>query len=392
MRTALQDRVGGLPPAFWWLWLGTLVNRAGTFIQPFLILYLTGPRHLSVPVAGSVVTVWGLGALVSQPVGGYLTDRIGRRRTLAGGMFAVALALGTLASARGVAAITGAALLVGLVGDVYRPAVSATVADLLDGEQRVRAFALQFWAVNLGFSVATVSAGFLARVGFGPLFAVDAVTSAAFGLVVLRRVPETRPLSTAPLEDAGPRAWRIMLADRLLLATVLLVLGYASLYTQVYVALPLAVRDAGLGTGTYGLVMAVNGVVIVLVQPLALPFLARTPSTVLLPGSMLMVGAGIALSGVCHTGWLFTLTVVIWSLGEIGQSGSFQALVARLAPEAMRGRYVGAVGLAWGGSAVVGPFVGTRVYAAAPPVLWLGCAALGVVTAAGQLALTRRLA
>jgi len=98
------------------LWVGTLVNRAGTFIEPFIILYLTGPRHLSIATAGTVVTVWGAGSIAAQPIGGYLTDRVGRRTTLGIGMFAVALAIGTLAIARGVPAIMLAALFVGIVG------------------------------------------------------------------------------------------------------------------------------------------------------------------------------------------------------------------------------------------------------------------------------------
>src|SRR4051795_3106814 len=88
----VERRTSGLPAPFWWLWVGTLVNRAGTFIEPFLILYLTGPRHLSVATAGTVVTLWGAGSIVSQPIGGYLTDRVGRRFTLSFGMFAVAAA------------------------------------------------------------------------------------------------------------------------------------------------------------------------------------------------------------------------------------------------------------------------------------------------------------
>ena len=55
----------GLPAGFWWLWVGTLVNRAGTFIEPFFILYLTGPRHVSISTAGLVLTVWGFGSLVA---------------------------------------------------------------------------------------------------------------------------------------------------------------------------------------------------------------------------------------------------------------------------------------------------------------------------------------
>jgi MFS family permease len=389
-RAAFHSRVEGLPAPYWWLWLGTLINRAGTFIEPFAILYLTGPRQLSIATAGTVVTVWGAGSVLSQPLGGYLTDRIGRRTTLSLGMFAVALALGLLSLARGLPAIMAAALFLGVVGDIYRPASSATVADLLEGEQRTRAFALQFWAINLGFSVAALSAALLVQLGFGTLFAVDALTSLLFGLVVLRKVPETRPASAVRHEHEEP-AWRLMLRDRILLALVALFLCYATLYGQVYVTLPLAVRDAGLGTGSYGLIMAVNGIVIVIVQPLALNLIARAPRTVLLPGTILLVGGGIALSGVCNSTWAFALTVVVWTLGEIGQTTALMALVASIAPEALRGRYMGAVGLAWGASAMVAPFLGSRVYAASPTALWLGCLVLAGVAAAGLYALAARL-
>lgn len=389
-RAALQARVGGLPAPFWWLWVGTLVNRAGTFIEPFIILYLTGPRHLSIATAGSVVTVWGVGSIVSQPIGGYLTDRVGRRTTLSLGMFAVALAIGVLATARGLPAIMLGALAVGIVGDIYRPAAAATVADLLDGEQRTRAFALQFWAINLGFSVAAVSAGALVQLGFTTLFVLDAATSLVFGLVVLRKVPETRPESATRHPHDEP-AWRLMLRDRMLLALVAVFLCYATLYGQVYVTLPLAVKDAGLGTGAYGLIMAVNGIVIVIVQPLTLSLVARAPRTVLLPGSMLLVGGGIALSALCDSVWQFALTVVVWTLGEIGQSTALFALAATIAPEAMRGRYMGATGLAWGASGVLAPFVGAHVYAASPGALWLGCLALSGVAAIGLFAMATRL-
>jgi MFS family permease len=390
-RAALHARIGGLPRPFWWLWLGTLVNRAGTFIEPFAVLYLTGPRHLSVATAGTVVTVWGAGSIVSQPVGGYLTDRIGRRTTLGFGMFAVALAIGLLAIARGLPMIMLAALLVGIVGDIYRPAAQAAVADLLDGEQRTRAFALQFWAINLGFSVAAVSAGLLVRLGFGTLFVVDAITSAVFGLLVLRKVPETRPASATAHHEHGEPAWRLMLRDRMLLALVGLFLAYAVLYGQVYVTLPLAVKDAGLGTSAYGLIMAVNGIVIVIVQPLTLSFVARAPRVLLLPGAMLLVGGGIALSAVCHSTWAFALTVVVWTLGEIGESTALFALAAALAPEALRGRYLGATGLAWGASGVVAPLLGSRTYAASPGALWLGCLLLSGAAALGLIALAVRL-
>ena len=386
-RRPLQTRVGGLPPAFWWLWVGTLVNRAGSFIEPFAILYLTGPRHLSIATAGTVVTIWGVGSIGSQPLGGYLTDRVGRRRTLALGMFALGGALAVLASARGLWWITAAAFLVGVVGDVYRPAASATVADLLMGEQRTRGFALQFWAINLGFAFAAASAGLLLHVGFVLLFVLDALTCVAFGVVVFVKVPETRPANAKT--DHDDRAWRELARDPILIALTSIVLVAATLYGQVYVAVPLAVRAAGLSAGAYGLIMAVNGVVIVVVQPLALPMITRWRPAAVLPVSMILVGVGIGLSAFCHSVTAFAATVVVWTLGEIGQASCLQAQVAELAPERLRGRYFGVIGLAWGASAVLAPFLGSRLYAAEPNLVWCGCALLGLVAAGGHLALSR---
>ncbi|NTX57420.1 MFS transporter, partial [Myxococcus sp. CA039A] len=81
----LRPLVGGLPRTFWVLWLGTLVNRLGTFILPFLALYLTGERGFTVERAGLVASLYGAGAVVAGPLGGMLADRVGRRLTVAGG-------------------------------------------------------------------------------------------------------------------------------------------------------------------------------------------------------------------------------------------------------------------------------------------------------------------
>src|SRR6478672_2445135 len=72
----------GLPSTFWWLWAGTLVNRMATFVVPFMALYLTQQRHLSVAWAGLVVSLFGAGGIGASLVGGMLADRIGRRPTM----------------------------------------------------------------------------------------------------------------------------------------------------------------------------------------------------------------------------------------------------------------------------------------------------------------------
>jgi MFS family permease len=387
-RATLRGQVGGLPRAFWWLWVGTLVNRAGTFIEPFLVLYLTGPRDISIRTAGVVLTVWGVGALVSQPIGGALTDRFGRRATLAVTLTATALALAALGFARGLGLITVLAFVLGTVGDMYRPASSAAITDLVTGTDRVRAFALQFWAINLGFSVASVSAGLLLHAGFELLFVLDAATTFAFGMIALRFVPETRPDSDeAPPRLADPL--RMLARDRLLLAATLLTLAYAVLYIQVTVVLPLAITSSGLSASIFGYVIAINGVLIVVGQPLTISWLARLPRARTLPCGIALVTVGVAATSLCHATWQFALTVVVWSVGEIATAGSFPALVAALSPPNMRGRYAGAFGLAWGASGLLGPALGAMSFATSSVLTAIGCLALGSVAAVGQYRLLR---
>jgi MFS family permease len=159
---------------------------------------------------------------------------------------------------------------------------------------------------------------------------------------------------------------------------------YAVLYGQVNIALPLAIKHVGLHPSVYGYVIAVNGVLIVVGQPLSLGLLHRWPRRLTLPAGMALVGAGVATTGLCHKPWQFAVSVAVWTIGEIATAGSFQALVASMAPAHMRGRYAGALGLAWGASGLVAPLLGAGSFALSPVVTWIGCLTFGLLAAAGQ--------
>ena len=57
-------RVAGLPPVYWWLWLGYLLSSLGTFVFPFLALYLSS-RGVDAPLTGLVVSLLGVGAVLA---------------------------------------------------------------------------------------------------------------------------------------------------------------------------------------------------------------------------------------------------------------------------------------------------------------------------------------
>lgn len=375
-----------LPRAFWALWVCQLVNRLGSFVQPFLVLYLTHDRHLSAGTAGAVAAAVGAGSVCAQLVGGWLSDRAGRRVTMLICFFGTGGALILLGSARSMVLVWVTAFLVGLLGDLFRPAVQATVADLLQPTERVRAYGLLFWAINLGFSVSTVSAGVLASFGYGLLFWVNAATSVVAGVVIWSMVPESRP---APEDNSVGRALLPVVArDTVFLLMVLIQIGYATIYMQGYSTLPLAMAGDGLSSRTYGLVIGLNGVVIVLAQPFLGRWMAKLDRPKLLASSMLVVGLGFGLGAVVHTWWGYGISVVVWTIGEIGFAAVIGAVFADLAPIDLRGRYMGLSGMAFGVGTVIGPLAGTNALEhLGPTATWLGCAVLGVAIFIGQYTL-----
>ena len=264
---------GGLPRPFWYVWTGTIVNRLGQFVEPFLALYLVQARGVSLTTTGLVLAGFGLGAFASQPLGGWLADRYGRRFTMVLGLTSSAAALTLLGVARPLWLIAVAAALYGLVVDMYRPAVAAVVADLVDPKDRVRAYALVYWAVNLGVSFSGLLGGVLALHGWWLLFALDAITCLGMAILIARGVPETRPERDE--HDSG--GYSEAVRDRLLLALTALTLVGATVYLQAYITLPLAMREDGLSPAAYGVAYAVNPIVVILVQPFTMRALTTLP-------------------------------------------------------------------------------------------------------------------
>ncbi|WP_084779870.1 MDR family MFS transporter [Planobispora rosea] len=382
----LQSKIGGLPRAFWALWSGTLVNRVGMMVEPFIGVYLTQARGMSLATAGAVMAVFGVGSLISQVLAGWLADRFGRRITLTGGMIATAAAMVALGASTSPAAIVATMFVLGLTIDAYRPASTALVADLVAPEDRPRAYGLLFWALNLGFAVAMVIGGWLAEAGHGWMFWFNATTAVIFGLLVWRAVPETRP-EPGGREAAARGGFGVVLRDRLMVAYIVICTLASLVYTQAFTTLPLAMTGAGFDKTDYGLVMAVNGILIVLIQPLTGDWLGRRdPSTTLAIG-FAVIAAGFALNSVVSSVAGYAATLVVWTLGEIVTAGIPGAIVAALAPAHLRGRYSGMYGLSWSAGAMLAPLLGTRLLEAGPTTLWLTVGAIELVAAGGLLAI-----
>ncbi|MER7893629.1 MFS transporter [Micromonospora sp. NPDC094482] len=391
MRTVhgwLQDTAGGLPRRFWYLWAGTLINRLGSFVLVFLAIYLTQERGFSASQAGLVIGLWGVGGAVGTTVGGTLTDRWGRRPTLLVAHLGAATMMLALGLARPLWAVALGALLLGTFAEAARPAFGAMMIDVVPEKDRLRAFSLNYWAINLGFACAAVLAGFAAQAGYLLLFVVDAITTLVTALIIFIRVGETRRAAspTAKGAPAPAGALRTILSDPIYLGFVALNLFSALVFLQHISMLPIAMGDSGLTPATYGSVIALNGVLIVVGQ-LFVPRLirGRSRSHVLALAAVVM-GVGFGLTAFAEAAWFYGLTVLIWTVGEMLNSPSNATLVAELSPAALRGRYQGVFSLSWQIAGASAPILGGLVREhIGNSALWLGCAAIGGLMAVAHL-------
>ncbi len=365
-----------LPSAYWYLWLGTLINRLGSFVIPFLTLYLTSQRGISVSQAALTVSFFGAGSFTAQLVGGELADRLGRRPVLLMSLLIAPVVMIILGLVRSLPLIALCTLFLGFFTDLYRPAQAAAVADLVPPSARIRAFGYQNWAVNLGFSIAPVLAGFMARYNYFLLFIGDALTTLVFGLIVLIRIRETRPAEAHHVAQASfIERTRQVRREPLLLAFSLLALFIGLIYMQGYVTLPLDMQAHGLTSADFGMAIATNGILIVALSIQVSNAATHWPRFRAMAAAVLFLGVGYGLN-MFGRPWLpfYVLTVAVWTLGEILASAVAPAIIADLSPTDLRGLYQGIYGSAWGLSLFIGPLLGGWVYEYVGPLaLWSGC-------------------
>ncbi len=392
---ALRRTASGLPRPFWFIWTGALVTRAGTFVLPYLALYLTQGLGLPPGRAGLVVALYGAGGSIAGPLGGYLADHVGRRVVLVGALALGGAGMIALGFAHRVAVLAPALFAVALVTESYRPAMQAAVADMVGPADRVRAFNLVYWVINFGFAIGLTVGGLLASRSFLWLFLGDGATTLAFAAIVWAGVPETRPAAPAAhARSAHPVAeFLAPYRDRVFVAFLVLAFCVALVFMQNATTFAVDLAAHGVGKAAFGRVLALNGALIVLVQPFLGPALERRDRSRTLAAGAALVGLGFGLNAIARALPLYTAGVVVWTLGEMMVLPVANAVVADLAPRAVRGRYQGAYGLAFGLAVSAAPALGMGALERFGSVaLWSGCLALGLLAGAGHLALRPALA
>ena len=386
------------PAQFWALILGMFIDRlGGALVFPFLTLYITKKFGITMTQLGLLIGLFSITNLVGNTLGGALADRVGRKVTLLFGLVVSALTSMLMGWANSILVLSASLVIIGLFADVGGPAAQAMVADLLPEEKRAQGFGLMRVVANLAVAIGPAIGGVLAVQSYLYLFIGDAITSIITAVFCLAVLKETRPPSPTSSEREGMlqtlRGYGRAARDRPFVAFVLTTMLVVFVALQLHTTLSVYLRDVHqISERECGYVLSLNATMVVLFQFYVTRHVKGFQPFLLLAAGSALYGLGYALYGFVSSYTLFLAAMVVVTFGEMVFVPAAQALVARMSPEDMRGRYMAAYGYSWIIPGIVGPpLIGWIMDNMDPRWAWYAIGLLGVVATVGFILLHRRI-
>lgn len=373
-----REAYAGLPREAWLLSLVELINRSGSMVFFYMTLYVTQTFGFSTTQAGQVLSAFGLGALGGAYLGGKLTDILGAYNVQKLSLALTGVTYLVLGRVTSYGWIVGLMFFLGIVSEALHPANATALSQVCPPELRTKGFALNRLAINLGVTIGPAVGGYLALIDYGLLFWIDGFTclSAAGLFAVLFKTSRPAPGTGEKAEEKSPPVWK----DFYFLKVLAFVFVMALIFFQLFNTFPLFLRSVyGLRENRIGLLIAINTVIIVLLEMILMEALKKKRLESIIGLGMVLLGGGFALMPLGRGFWYAAFTVVVWTFGEMLAIPPLATLIANHSSDAVRGKYMGLYSLSFSFALLVGPALGARIYdTLSPDILWYGCGVLGV--------------
>ncbi len=359
-----RNAYAGLSKETWLLSLVMLINRSGTMVVPFMTLYLTSPSMgYSISQAGLVFGLFGAGAFSGAWLGGRMTDRIGfypvQLITLFGGgvLFIV---LGQMKSYPLICTFTFA---VSFVNEAFRPANSTAVAFYSKKENLTRSYALNRLAINIGWAAGSLLGGIIAKFNYELLFWVDGFTNISAAILLWFSL---KPTNYKPVHSKDQPRNKVPAAhrDKTYLLFVVATLLFAACFFQLFTNMPVFFKkELGFSEPYIGLLMAVNGVIIALVEMvLVYKMEGRQSNAVLIAVGVALVGISFMMLNVPGMGAVLAFVMIVTvTFGEIFSMPFMNTYWISRTQPGNRGQYAALYTMAWSAAQCLGPLLGAQL-------------------------------
>jgi len=378
------------PRTFWTL-SGTVFidSLGGALLFPFFALYVTQKFGVGMTEVGILFAILAGSRIIGSFLSGALTDKIGRRSLMIYGLIFSAGSSLMMAFIEDMMIFYTAVIFVGLLSSIGGPAQQAMVADLLPEKQRADGYGLLHVSDNLAHTLGPMIGGLLAGISYILLFFVDAVLSVITAVIIYFAIPETRPQkSDQQIEESLAKTlggYWVVARNGVFMAFFAIAILMKLVYRQMGTTLPVFLRDVhGIPPEGYGWLLSLNAGMVVLFQFMITRKTSQFKPMKVMAAGTFLYAVGFAMYGFFSTSLFFFIAMAIITIGEMFISPIGQSMVARFAPEDMRGRYMAFYGFSWTIPSLFGPLAaGLIMDNYDPNLVWYLAGIIGLVAAFG---------
>jgi len=310
-------------------------------------MFLTSRIGIDVGVVGLLVAVNAFLGMLGAMIGGKLIDTIGRKPILL--IFRTISGVGYVLCAftRDPLIITAVLMFAGFFGGFSQPVYTTIITDLTEGEQRKGAFSLNYLAINIGFSVGPLLAGFLYENYLEWLFLGDALTIFISVILVMVFVPETKPSKEVitksgsnESEEEGGLLAALWSRPELVVFSLIIVIFFIA-FAQTKMGLPLQVESVFSegGAKIFGSLMAVNAILCTLLTVFITSAVRNLKASLTIAIGGLFYAVGFGMLFVANSFFGFVISTAIWTVGEILIAVNTGVYIADHTPITHRGRF-----------------------------------------------------
>ncbi|CDR13488.1 MFS transporter [Streptomyces iranensis] len=395
-----------------------LIDSLGNgLVMAFTVVYFVKTTSLSLVAVGAALTVGQLLALPVPPFIGLLLDKYGPRTVVAAGNWiSVAGFIGFLFS-HAAWQIVLWQFVVQLGSNAFWMGNSPLIVLVARGVERARWFgfvrALRNVGVGFGGAASAVALSIGTVAGLRAVMVVNVVSFAVAGWLMIT----FRGADTSEAADAGPAepkpaepgraggettgqpsgGYRTVLKDTRYLRLVAANISFVFASTVIMVLLAVYAADnLDVGAWIVGVLVVLNAAMVALLQTLASRWIeARRPVPVLVLALLLNAAAFVVFGTLLVLpGWAviagLLIAMVLYTVAEILSSPPTSELSVVMAPEHLRGRYLGVYQMSWSVGGAFAPALLTALLEGGAALPWVFLTAISLLAVPLVLGLDRR--
>jgi DHA1 family multidrug resistance protein-like MFS transporter len=328
------------PPGVRVLFVSSFFMNLGFYaLIPYLTLYLTGSFAWSMAMAGVLLGIRQFSQQGFSFLGGMLADRIGCKEALVFGVLVRATGFLSFAFCTEVWQFIGAAVLSGLGGALFEPALMAAFARLTPEEGKKEIFSFRNVVINTGIVVSTLVGGLLASIQFFYLSIVSAVLFMLVALLVWITLPRIEA-------DCSRASWftdaKEIIKNTSFIAYTAILIGYYYLYMQLFLTIPRRMEEITGDTTGVAVIYATISLCVIVLQLKITRWLNRISMQFILIGiGACTMGVSLFLLGFIHSLPMIIADGLLFALGNMIAGPVLYDVVTLFAPPSRLGSYYG---------------------------------------------------